>query len=163
MVKKLEVSISIEVHDDLSTLLESEQELMLKAQEATELAYAPYSEFHVGVAVLLNNGQIILGSNQENAAYPSGLCAERVALFHIGSSYRNLKVVAMAVAAKNKDIIEFKAITPCGSCRQVMLEHEQRQQAPFKVLLHGPNGSAITVGSAQDLLPLKFDAESLIN
>lgn len=138
-----------ELHSDEKNAIEA-------AKKACSSAYAPYSHFHVGAAVLLDNGTIVVGANQENAAYPSGLCAERVALFAAASQYPQQKAVLLAIAACN-DKGEFTeyAISPCGACRQVMLETEKRFQLPLKVLLYGAS-EIVCIVSAQDLLPLAF-------
>ena len=122
--------------------------------KATGQSYAPYSKFHVGAAALLEDGTIITGSNQENAAYPSGLCAERVALFHAGHQYPDMPVVALAIAAATNGR-QVESISPCGACRQVLLEAEQRYGKPMKVLLCGTK-EVVVAESAESLLPLCF-------
>lgn len=129
------------------------------AFEASKKAYAPYSRFHVGAAVLLENGEILSGNNQENAAYPSGLCAERTALFYAGACYPDVAVQVLAIAAM-KDGERVDLITPCGACRQVMLETEQRYNKPMKVLLCGKE-EAYLVPSATALLPFCFSKSDL--
>ena len=119
----------------------------------------PYSKFHVGAAALLEDGTIITGSNQENAAYPSGLCAERVALFHAGHQYPDMPVVALAIAAATNGR-QVESISPCGACRQVLLEAEQRYGKPMKVLLCGTK-EVVVAESAESLLPLCFGAKDL--
>ena len=123
---KLTLSSQIEVYASASDLKKSDMELLLKAQKAVEAAYAPYSHFYVGAAVLLENGKIIIGNNQENAAYPSSLCAERVAIYQAGAVYPNVPVKAIAVACKAKGLVINKPVTPCGSCRQAISEYENR-------------------------------------
>ncbi|MDR0431540.1 MAG: cytidine deaminase [Tannerellaceae bacterium] len=135
------------------------RKLAKAAQEATRNAYAPYSNFNVGSAVLLDNGEIISGNNQENAAYPSGLCAERVALFAANSQYPDSKVLAIAIAAVAKGE-QVNLITPCGACRQVLFEVENRYNCPMKVILCGKERIYITE-SASSLLPLSFDGSDL--
>lgn len=130
-----------------------------QAYIAAERAYAPYSRFYVGAAVLLENGAIVSGNNQENAAYPSGLCAERVALFYAGAQYPNIPVTTLAVIAlKGGEIQEH--VSPCGSCRQVLLETEQRYQRPIKILLCGRE-DVLAIEGATSLLPLSFGKEYL--
>jgi cytidine deaminase len=124
------------------------------AIDAAKRAYAPYSHFHVGAAVLLNDGTVVEGNNQENIAYPSGLCAERVALFSACATFPEKPVEAIAIIAIKNEIIQ-PAITPCGGCRQVMLETEKRHGQPIRILLCGME-ETILVASAQDLLPLSF-------
>ena len=129
------------------------------AIKATGQSYAPYSKFHVGAAALLEDGTIVTGSNQENAAYPSGLCAERVALFHAGHQYPDMPVVALAIAAATNGR-QVESISPCGACRQVLLEAEQRYGKPMKVLLCGTK-EVVVAESAESLLPLCFGAKDL--
>jgi len=135
------------------------KELVESAIDATANAYAPYSQFNVGAAVLLKNGKIVEGNNQENAAYPSGLCAERVALFAANAWYPDSKVLAIAIAAATNGE-QVKMITPCGACRQVLLEVEKRYQYPIKVLLCGKE-QIYMADSASSLLPLSFDGSNL--
>lgn len=153
---KLETKIKICRPDELSA---EESELMEAAVEATRQAYAPYSMFHVGAAVLLANGVVVTGSNQENAAYPSGLCAERVALFHAGHQYPDVPVSILAIAASAGGQ-QLESISPCGACRQVMLEAEQRCGSAMKILLCGTK-EVVIAESAGSLLPLCFGAKDL--
>jgi cytidine deaminase len=143
----------------LSELTEKEQQLVQAAKAATKNAYAPYSNFHVGAAALLDDGQIVIGNNQENAAYPSGLCAERVAIFHVGANYPEKKVLQMAIVAKpaDKDFIE---AYPCGGCRQVLLEYQNKQKTPIELLMVQPNDQILKV-NADQLLPFGFDGSAL--
>lgn len=141
----------------LQELSAEEQELVQAALEATRRSYAPYSHFHVGAAVRLANGLVVTGSNQENIAYPSGLCAERTALFHANSQYPDEAVVALAIAACAEDeVLNQNPISPCGACRQVMIETERRYGRPMKVLLCGAE-EVYVVESAVALLPLAFE------
>lgn len=134
--------------------------LVEAAKEAVKRAYVPYSQFRVGAAVLLENGEIICGSNQENAAYPSGTCAERTALFYAGARYPDIAVKALAVAAYNKGQYLSAPIPPCGACRQVILETEMRAGHPLHILLYGTAGTYVTEGIS-NLLPLVFTAENM--
>lgn len=149
-----------EVHivcKDESELSESEHELLKEAQAATWRSYAPYSNFSVGAAVRLSDGSIVTGNNQENCAFPSGLCAERTALFYANSRYPDFAVEAICIAARGLDG-EFTRvpISPCGGCRQVMLEVEHRFGRPLKVMMYGTDGVYI-LQSARDLLPVGFE------
>lgn len=135
-----------------------EQELIAEALRAREDAYAPYSKYQVGAAVLLDDGRMIRGSNQENAAYPSGLCAERVALFHIGANHKNAAIVAMAVATRKGNGLPAGS---CGSCRQVMVEFEYRQKKPIKIIMANDAGQAVISSSVADLMPLSFEPDHL--
>jgi cytidine deaminase len=154
-------SFEFEEYASKEELAKADIELINQAFKAAENAYAPYSHFRVGAALRLDNGKIITGNNQENVAYPSGLCAERVAFFHANSNYPDacVEVVAIAANAKNFDIPE--PVTPCGSCRQVMSESENRQKKNIRVLLVGQNGKVFAIKSVEDLLPLMFKAEGL--
>jgi cytidine deaminase len=135
--------------------LSAESRLLREAAiSAARRAYAPYSHFHVGAAVLLKNGTVVEGNNQENMAYPSGLCAERVALFTAGASFPEQPVEALAIAAMKDGAVQ-PSIAPCGGCRQVMLETEQRYGQSIRILLCGQD-ETILVASAKDLLPFSF-------
>ena len=134
---------------------------MNRAQQARENAYAPYSHFKVGAAILLSSGEITIGSNQENAAYPSGLCAERVAIFHTGALYPNQEIKAIAITASSPSQVLSEPVGPCGACRQSMAEYEQKQDAPIAVYFMGETGKIVGVSKVLDLLPLGFDAKCL--
>ena len=138
-------------------LLSEEKIIVDKAKEATSRAYAPYSKFQVGAAALLANGEIITGNNQENVAFPSGLCAERTTLFYAHSQYPNESVQALAIAAYTEGDFLDRPISPCGACRQVMLETEMRFHQPVKIILYGKK-EILIAESVKDLLPLAFDS-----
>ena len=142
-------------------LTERDQELIRSAQEATQRSYAPYSHFHVGAAVRLDDGTLVTGSNQENAAFPSGLCAERTALFYAGAQYPDRTVEALAIAAADANGLTAIPTPPCGACRQVMMETETRTGHPMRILLFGTQGVYVIEGVAQ-LLPLIFDGSFLM-
>jgi cytidine deaminase len=144
----------------LEELPEIEKLLIERAKSASGNAYAPYSHFLVGAAVLLENGEIITGNNQENAAYPSGLCAERTAMFYANANYPDQAVLTLAVAAQNAGGFLKDPIAPCGSCRQVLLETEHRYGKKLRVLLYGESEIAI-LETVKDLLPLSFGVEAL--
>ena len=143
------------------TELEPEMQVLVnKAKEQVGHAYAPYSNFRVGAAVLLTNGALFVGNNQENAAYPSGLCAERVALFYANAQFPDVPVRAIAIAAfTGKDFVTMP-ITPCGSCRQVILESENRFDSNIAIYMYGTE-CIYQLDSAKDLLPLRFEKKSL--
>ena len=141
-------------------LTDSDKRLIEAAKEATKRSYAPYSHFHVGAAAMLDDGTIVTGSNQENAAYPSGLCAERTTLFHAGSEYPDKAVNTLAIAASNSEGFTEQPVTPCGACRQVMLEAEQRYHRPIRMLMYCTACIYETRGT-KDLLPLSFGFESM--
>ena len=146
---------------DYSELTEQDRRLVDAAKQATNQSYAPYSHFHVGAAALLNDGTVITGTNQENAAYPSGLCAERTTLFYAGAAYPDKPVVALAIAAYTEGAFTQTPISPCGACRQVMLETEKRHHYPIRILLYGTEGTYLIEGGTTELLPLTFDASFL--
>ena len=149
--------IKVYQFDELSP---TDQHLMKTAMDATVRSYAPYSRFSVGAAALLANGIVITGTNQENAAYPSGLCAERTTLFYANSQYPDQPVMTLAIAARTeKDFIDLP-IPPCGACRQVILETEKRYKQPIRILLYGKK-EIYEVKSICDLLPLSFDASAM--
>lgn len=154
--KRIETALTI---CTLHELTPRERTLCEAALEATGNAYAPYSRFSVGAALLLANGQVVTGCNQENAAYPSGLCAERVALFYATSRYPGIPVEMIAVTAvyEGKQV---EQISPCGGCRQVMTETEQRYKQPIQLLLYGRE-EIVRLDSAEALLPLSFGARDL--
>lgn len=156
---KKNIIIPIEEYP-LSSVDASTKQLIDSACEAARNAYAPYSNFLVGAAVRLRSGIIVTGSNQENAAYPSGLCAERTALFYAGAQYPNDPVEAIAVVAMRPDHTQVKLAAPCGGCRQVMIEVATRFQTPFSVILAGPEVVQI-IKDCRDLLPIHFDASAL--
>jgi len=135
--------------------------LIEKAKDAAQRAYAPYSSFFVGAAVMLANGEIVEGNNQENAAYPSGLCAERVALFYANSLYPNTSVQAIAICAFSNGKLTSEPVPPCGSCRQVLVESETRFNTPINIFLAGQN-KIIKIESASELLPFNFNKEMLL-
>ena len=143
-------------YDELS---EQDRVLIDAAKGATERSYAPYSRFQVGAAALLADGTLVTGTNQENAAYPSGLCAERTTLFYAGSAHPDKAVVALAIAAYSEGAFTPMPIAPCGACRQVMLEVEQRHQQPMRLLLYGTENVCVVEGGAGALLPLAFSKE----
>ena len=145
----------------LEELSQNEQDLIANTQHAFSNAYAPYSGFLVGASVLLENGEIINGSNQENAAYPSGLCAERVALFYAGAKYPEVAIKTIAISAKSKTFEIDDVVSPCGACRQVMAEYQQKQGQDIRLLLHSPNDEVLIANSVDDLLPFMFNSEQL--
>lgn len=137
-------------------LEDQDRQLVHAARGTCENAYAPYSKFSVGAAALLSNGDVILGNNQENVAYPSGLCAERVALFYAGANFPKEYVNTLCIVAKGELLPYDQLLSPCGGCRQVMLETENRQHRPMRVVLVSQNMRTIVFHSAADLLPFAF-------
>ena len=161
MPVKKTIDFSYELFEDFSDLPAVEGELLKKAEEILLTAYAPYSRFRVGAAILLADGSMVTGNNQENVAYPSGLCAERVALFHLMSQQPNAKIKAIAIAADPLDFELSHIISPCGSCRQALLEYEVRMKNAIQVILGSSKGQVIKVPSVQSLLPLSFQEAKL--
>lgn len=158
-MKKINISIDIELKQK-EELSAEEQILVDKAIEATTRSYSVYSHFAVGAALMLENGDIVLGANQENAAFPSGLCAERTAIFAAQVNNPDQPLKTIAIAARNENGLLKKPITPCGGCRQVMLEIEDRYKKPVKILLYGTEGIYV-VNSVKDIMPLSFVSDDL--
>ena len=145
----------------ISELTEGDRQLLNEAWEACELAYAPYSNFHVGAALILANEIIFKGNNQENAAYPSGICAERVAVFSASSQYPGVPIKSMAVVAKT-DVFNLSVpVTPCGACRQVIAEYETLSGEPIRILLQGNSDKIWIIEGIANLLPLMFHGGDL--
>ena len=153
-MKNIKIEIDIQV-GDLAELPKEEQELLTEAIRATDNSYANYSKFYVGAALRLDNGKIMIGANQENAAFPSGLCAERTAIFAAQANYPDQPIRTLAIAAKNSGGLLKQPVTPCGACRQVILEIEDRYKSPIRILLYGTEG-VYCINSVKDLLPLSF-------
>lgn len=149
-------TISYLHYDNINQLDAADQLLCLRAEEALKNAYAPYSRFRVGTAIQMEDGEIVSGSNQENVAYPSGLCAERVALFAIGATKPHAVIKTMAITAQTDAFTINKPVTSCGGCLQVMAEFEQRQGSEIEVIFYCLNGEVLKVKGVQSLLPFAF-------
>lgn len=160
-ISKLSIVTEFEVYNSAADLSKKEAELLLEAQKMVKSAYAPYSEFHVGAAVLLENGKIVTGNNQENAAYPSSLCAERVAMFYAGAQYPNVAVKAIAISVKSKNVVIKEPLSPCGGCRQVIAEYENKFEKPIRIIMSGEKGQIYIAKSIESLLPLMFTKKYL--
>ena len=160
-MKNISITTQFSVFDSIQELPLDVQNLMAEAVAIRKTAYAPYSNFRVGAALLLDNGKIVLGSNQENAAYPSGLCAERVAIFHSGAIYPEAKILKMAITAASDTTKTTAPIPPCGSCRQSMAEYEIKQETPIEIYFMGEIGPIYKSASLKNLLPLMFDKKFL--
>jgi len=160
-VKQVKINTQYTVFESQTELGDEDLALMLKAQEAIHNAYAPYSHFQVGAAVLLESGKVVLGNNQENAAYPSGMCAERVAIWSAASRYPEEKVIKIAISVKSTLKEVTKPVAPCGACRQTLLEYEVKQKSPIEIFFMGETGKVIKTNSLSDLLPFSFDASFL--
>lgn len=154
-MKQRAYTVRMYEYDQLDELSEEQVLLVNSAIKAARDAYAPYSEYHVGAALRMANGEIIIGSNQENAAYPSGLCAERVALFYAGARHPDVQVLSIAIAAIREGIIQEEPVAPCGACRQVLYEKESQGEASMELILYGSKKIQI-VNRVTDLLPLPF-------
>ena len=160
-MKQIKITSSATVYSNLGELSTEDQMLMNRAIEARGNAYAPYSKFHVGAALLLDNGEIVLGNNQENAAYPSGMCAERVAIWQAGSLFPGVKIKKLAISASSTITEVDKPIGPCGACRQTLSEYEINQKEPFPVIFMGEVGEIVKTPSLLSLLPFSFDSSYL--
>lgn len=161
-MKKQEFTIRYKEYqnDELHLLPEQTQQLIQLADENLKNAYAPYSNFEVSAVLQLSNNEIIKGTNQENAAYPSGTCAERVAVFYANSKYPNEKIKEIIITTtKNNQT----PLSPCGSCRQALIEYEKKQQTPIRVVLKSGKSAIWVFNSIADLLPFAFDASQLLD
>ncbi|NJW53906.1 cytidine deaminase [Salinimicrobium oceani] len=156
-MKKITISADLEVYDSENELPQDVQSLMTQAIEAREKSYSPYSKFKVGAALFLENGEVITGSNQENASYPAGLCAERTAIFYAGAKYPGIKIEKIAISARSENHHVEIPTPPCGSCRQAIAEYEVKQEEPIEIYFMGEKGKVVKANSISDLLPLIFD------
>lgn len=160
-MRKITLNVSLTEYDSRAELNAADQELLQRADEAGKSAYAPYSAFHVGAAVLLSDGVIVTGNNQENVAYPSGLCAERVALFAANATHPAQPVTAIAITCYSDKFTVNQPLTPCGACRQVIAETERRYGKPIRIVLAARSGKILVADSIKELLPLSFEADGL--
>ena len=160
-MKKIDINTSIEVYDQTAELKTSDQQLMAAAKDALSLSYSPYSNFKVGAAVLLENGEIVKGANYENAAYPMCICAERAAIAAAESTQHGKKILAMAITVSKEGKVIDQPAAPCGACRQVLLETEIKSQSSIQIMLQGEQGVVYKLDSAKALLPLYFDGSFL--
>ncbi|WP_417445196.1 cytidine deaminase [Joostella sp.] len=162
-MKKIEITTTLSVYDTIEELPLEVKELMMKAIGARKNAYAPYSKFRVGAALQLENEKIVVGNNQENAVYPSGLCAERVAIYQAGALYPKEPIKMMAISASSDIFNVITPIPPCGACRQSMFEYEENLQRPIEIYFMGETGKVVKADSVKDLLPLTFGKATLNN
>lgn len=160
-MKQINITTTFSIFDSKEELATDILDLMNQAIEIRKKAYAPYSKFKVGCAILLDNGKIVLGSNQENAAYPSGLCAERVAIFQAGAIYPEAKILKMAISATSDEKPVLAPIPPCGACRQSISEYEFKQETPIEIYFMGESGEVYKSDSLKNLLPFMFDKNYL--
>lgn len=160
-MEKKNWSFQYEVYDHIDELEPADKELLLQAVDATGLAYAPYSNFYVGAAARLINGVIVRGSNQENASFPVGICAERVLLSAISSTHPQTAVDTIAISYKSEHHPGNYPVSPCGICRQSLSEFEDRHKSPLRLILAGTSGQIFILSSASILLPLAFTSKEL--
>lgn len=162
-MKKNNYKFEFEVYESISDLPETDAKLLAKARKTAETAYAPYSHFFVGAAAVLNNGKVVTGTNQENASYPVGICAERALLSSASALYPGIAVATMAISYHNhnSNANSNRPISPCGMCRQSLLEYEGRWQQPIRLILSGIAGKVFVISKASHLLPLSFTSEDL--
>jgi cytidine deaminase len=155
------INLQFEEYSSSELLPEDEQLLLEKAKQVSLNAHAPYSEFRVGAAVLLENNEFVTGSNQENAAYPSGLCAERVALFYAGSRFPDVPIKTLVITCNTNHAHIDQPVTPCGACRQVISEYQNRQNKKIRIVMSGESGPILACDGVDTLLPLMFKGEFL--
>lgn len=160
-MKPLTITSRLEVYDSIDEIPQDVQELMKKAIEVRDVAYAPYSNFKVGAAIYLENEEIVVGSNQENASYPSGLCAERTAVYYAGAKFPETRILRIAISAKSMRHKVVSPVPPCGACRQALVEYEVKQEEPIELYFMGETGKVVKADSVKDLLPLVFDSTCL--
>ncbi len=160
IMEEITLQIKYTEYQGLAQLPENDGKLVSIAREATKKGYAPYSGFLVGAAVLLGNGEIITGNNQENAAYPSGLCAERTALFYASAQFPKVPVLAMAISTLNIGNTPSEIAKPCGACRQVIAEYEDIAGSPIRIILDSSN-KILVLNGIDNLLPLRFKKDDL--
>ncbi len=160
-MKKITLTSDFTVYDAITELTQEDQTLMERAIGARAQAYAPYSNFSVGAAILLDDQTVVLGNNQENAAYPSGLCAERVALFSAGANHPNKTILKIAISASSSANPVAEPVAPCGACRQSIAEYEVKQEQEIAIFFMGETGAIIQTNSLKNLLPMGFDKKLL--
>ena len=161
-MKHQEYKFSFEVYEDIKDLTEEDQWLLNEARKVSQNAHAPYSNFQVGAIARLDNGEMVSGSNQENASYPLGLCAERVLLASAASIFPKIPIKTIAITYNNMNGESNHPISPCGICRQTLLEYESMLNHPIRLILGGMEGKVYVIGRAAMLLPLSFTAEDLL-
>lgn len=160
-MKDKKIEIGYQEYQDIHELEALDASLLQQARDITSQAYAPYSHFHVGAAALLANGATAVGTNQENAAYPVGTCAERVLLGIAATLHHNIPIKSMAVSYSGAGVVSDHPISPCGMCRQALLEYESRMKEPIRLILGGMEGKVYVIGSAGLLLPFAFTSREL--
>lgn len=163
MKNEFSISITVKTYDSIDELEPENRQIMEAAIVASKNAYAPYSNFFVGAALLLDNGEIVSGNNQENAAYPSGICAERVAIFSAHALYPKAAIKKIAITAHSSQTTVDKPISPCGACRQVIAEYQTLFGNNIEIIMSGETGKIFRVNSIEDLLPFMFNSKALNN
>jgi cytidine deaminase len=161
-MKENKFEFQYEVYNDISELKKEDADLLTNARATTKQAYAPYSNFFVGAVARLKNGETVAGTNQENASYPVGICAERVLLGNAATSYPGVSIDTIAISYDSKEVASDHPISPCGMCRQALLEYETRTGAPIRLLLAGQQGKIYIVKTVRFLLPFAFDSSELL-
>lgn len=161
-MERKHIGFEMLIYPDRQALTEVDQALLAQAEQAARSAYAPYSRFRVGAAVRMDNGEVVLGSNQENASFPSGLCAERVAVFQAGARYPGVAIRCIAIHVSPEGAQDDEPAAPCGNCRQSIHEYEFRQQSPIRYLLQASGGRVFECPSTAALLPLGFGPNALL-
>ena len=161
-MKESKFEFQYEVYDDISELTEKDAWLLTEARTVTENAYAPYSNFHVGAVAMLSNGEVVAGTNQENASYPVGICAERVLLGNAATLYPNISIETIAISYNSDTVRSDHPISPCGMCRQALLEYETRVKNPIRLILSGMEGKVQIIKTSNSLLPFAFTPNELI-
>ena len=161
-MKEKKIEFDYEVYDDFSELKEEDAWLLNEARAVTEQAYAPYSNFHVGAVAMMANGEVVAGTNQENASYPVGICAERVLLGTVATLHPNVPVKSIAISFNSEEVKSDHPISPCGMCRQALLEYETRMKGPIRLILGGMEGKIYIIKKASLLLPFAFTSNELI-
>jgi cytidine deaminase len=160
-MKQKKIEFEYEVYNDISELSEEDAWLLNEARSVTEQAYAPYSNFHVGAVAMLANGEVVAGTNQENASYPVGICAERVLLGTAANLHTNVAIKTIAISYNGNEVKSDHPISPCGMCRQALLEYETRLKQPIRLILGGMEGRVYVIRSAGLLLPFAFTSTEL--
>ena len=161
-MKEKKFEFGYEVYNDISELKEEDAWLLTEARTVTEQAYAPYSNFHVGAVAILDNGEVVAGTNQENASYPVGICAERVLLGSVATLHPKIAVKTIAISYNSKEVKSDHPISPCGMCRQALLEYETRTSKQIRLILSGQEGKVFIIKTAGYLLPFAFTSNELI-
>ncbi len=160
-MKEIKIESNFIVYNSINELPSDIKSLMDEAIDARNKAYAPYSKFEVGAALLLENGEVVTGNNQENASYPSGLCAERTAIYYAGSKYPDVKILKIAISASSRNQETSIPIPPCGACRQAISEYEVKQNLPIEIYFMGKVGEVVKSDSLVNLLPFVFKKSAL--